>query len=154
METEEINIAEILKDAPKGTKLYSPIIGDCELNEVANGVIWVSIDENDISFNHCGLYGRYDLSEGAECILFPSKDNRDWSTFKAPWKHKHFEPYQKVLVCAGSTKIYKNCWYADIYSHFEESANTHKTISGRVVLDKNILPYEGNESLLGKEVEE
>lgn len=27
----KINIAEILRDMPKGTKLYSPLFGKCEL---------------------------------------------------------------------------------------------------------------------------
>lgn len=30
----KINIAEILKDCPKRTKLYSPLCGDCVLNYI------------------------------------------------------------------------------------------------------------------------
>lgn len=30
----EINIAEILKDKPQGTKLYSPICGECKLSYI------------------------------------------------------------------------------------------------------------------------
>ena len=31
---DKLNIAEILKDAPKGTKLWSPICGDCILDKI------------------------------------------------------------------------------------------------------------------------
>lgn len=30
----KINIAEILRDMPKGTKLYSPLFGECNLDNV------------------------------------------------------------------------------------------------------------------------
>lgn len=80
---EPINIAEILKDAPKGTKLYSPICGECELNCVDNSVTLSIV----VSVQECGNF--YFTSEGkhrdisnAECLLFPSKENRDWHTFK------------------------------------------------------------------------
>lgn len=33
-----INIAEILKNCPKETKLYSPICGDCRLIKIYNGL--------------------------------------------------------------------------------------------------------------------
>lgn len=85
MENNKINIAEILKDCPKGTKLYSPLFGNVEL---------FSVDENNIpinvrtikgrtcecfSFTREGHYfaGYYD----AECLLFPSREMRDWSKF-------------------------------------------------------------------------
>lgn len=34
-----VNIAEILKYCPKGTKLYSPICGDCTLEDIDLGEI-------------------------------------------------------------------------------------------------------------------
>lgn len=76
------NIAEILKDCPKGTELYSPICGVCRLREVeitSNFTVIHCIGEKncDISFDECGRF-EYD---GGECLLFPSKENRDWSIF-------------------------------------------------------------------------
>lgn len=77
---ENLNLIEILKDAPKGTKLYSPIFGECELEEVHNdtGTIRVKSENFASCFNEDGTY----LSGCGECLLFPSKENRDWSTFK------------------------------------------------------------------------
>lgn len=76
---EKINIAEILKDYPKGTELYSPICGNCKLLKIYTGLGFDVINETGDVFNF--LYdGRYALN--GECLIFPSKDQRDWSKFK------------------------------------------------------------------------
>lgn len=71
------NIAEILKDYPKGTKLYSPICGECYLYCVEDGEIRV----NDNSGIIYGFYKDGMQHPMGECLLFPSKENRDWNTF-------------------------------------------------------------------------
>lgn len=77
-----INIAEILKDYPKGTKLYSPLFGNVTLEEVdSTGAATVKIMyklNSFATFFKTGLYYNY---EGAECLLFPSSKMRDWSKF-------------------------------------------------------------------------
>lgn len=85
-EEENMNITKILKDAPKGTKLYSPMYGDVKLELVANwGVrqIRVSFKDNNnetcmADFTSCGRM----FPNVGECLLYPSKENRDWSKFK------------------------------------------------------------------------
>lgn len=79
----DLNLVELLKGAPKGTKLYSPICGECELAEVrdvdGDGAIKVQTRAKYTwSFAKNGHF----LKERGECLLFPSRDNRDWSTFK------------------------------------------------------------------------
>ena len=77
-----INIAEILKDCPKRTKLYSPIFGEGWLSEVGNYLIKVyDNNANDYNFYHDGSYVKT-----GECMLFPSKENRDWNTFHRPFQ--------------------------------------------------------------------
>ena len=78
-----INIAEILKDCPKGTKLYSPICGNCKLLKIYNGLGLDVINNTDDVFNF-SYDGRYNLN--GECCIFPSKENRDWTTFQKPFK--------------------------------------------------------------------
>ena len=78
-----INIAEILKDCPKGTKLYSPICGNCKLLKIYNGLGLDVINDADEVFNF-SYDGRYNLN--GECCIFPSKDNRDWNTFHRPFQ--------------------------------------------------------------------
>ena len=70
-----INIAEILKDCPKGTKLYSPICGECRLVKIYDGLGFDVINDTDDVFNF-SYDGRYNLN--GECCIFPSKENKDW----------------------------------------------------------------------------
>lgn len=63
------------------------------------------------------LFSNYD----GECILFPSKDQRDWSKFTAPWYKKEkfdpktLKPFDKVLV----RDSYNYVWQCDLFSHIE-----------------------------------
>lgn len=78
---ENINISAILKDKPKGTKLYSPIFGDCTFSFIQNvtDAICVITNNNREFFDYKGL-----SSTLGEVMLFPSKLMRDWSKFA--WK--------------------------------------------------------------------
>lgn len=96
-----INIAEILKDCPKGTELYSPICGNCKLLKIYNGLGFDVINDADEVFNF-SYDGRYNLN--GECCIFPSKDKRDWNTFR-PFKDGD------ILTYTGNhttTFIYRN----------------------------------------------
>lgn len=89
---ENIDLTEILKDCPKGTKLYSPLFGYVELKEIDTSKVYsvnVKLASGLIeSFTREGkLYDR-DYYKDTECVLFPSKDQRDWSKFTAPWLKK------------------------------------------------------------------
>lgn len=77
MET-KLNIAEILKDKPKGTKLYSPLFGDVYLSYVKDGIINVQHHVGITKFFGDGRYYNYPESEP---LLFPSKEMQDWSKF-------------------------------------------------------------------------
>lgn len=147
----DINLVEILKDAPKGTKLWSPICGECKLINITSGVypIGVSTEKNNsqtFTFMSNGWYADY---PNAECLLFPSKENRDWRTFKASYNHKHFEPYQKVLVASEIS----NTWEPDVYRLYDVKRNVHSCMHYYTIRkDNQIIPYEGNEDKLGKSV--
>ncbi len=83
MENNKINIAEILKDSPKGTKLYSPVFGKVELvkiNDKECYQIHVKDGSGNIqAFTENGLF-KTDYPD-AECLLFPSSRMQDWSRF-------------------------------------------------------------------------
>ena len=104
---ENIDLTKILKDCPKGTKLYTTIWGEVTFIKVSKNVcnLYPIIIYNECG--HIGLTkdGRYLINkQDSECILFPSKDLRDWSKFTAPLiKKKRFDPktlkpFDKVLV--------------------------------------------------------
>ena len=119
---ENIDLTEILKDCPKGTKLYSPLFGDVELKEIDTSKVYsvnVKLASGLIeSFTREGkLYDR-DYYKDTECILFPSKDQRDWSKFKVnkpKFDPNTLQPFDKVLVRNFDYQI----WHADIFSHVE-----------------------------------
>jgi hypothetical protein len=76
-----VDLTKILKDAPKGTKLYSPIFGEVVFEELINPEneagfsIKTTFDGRNVYFTK---YGRYLKSGAGECMLFPSKDNMSW----------------------------------------------------------------------------
>ena len=95
---ENLNLVEILKDCPKGTKLYSTIYGDVELEKVYlkddEYPIEIKIGEgSDMTYvaNDGRLLGDFP----GECTLFPSKDQRDWSRFKT--KKPKFKVGDKIV---------------------------------------------------------
>ena len=155
---ENLNLVEILKDVPKGTKLWSPICGECILDEIdttdttANYAIHCLVvnDNSPVRFSSDGKYAL--CFDDGECVLFPSKENLDWSTFKVPKKHKHFKSFQKVLRIDGNNPDYK-IWTSDFYSHYEETSGKHYLTSGFIKGDDEIIPYDGNEDKVGKIVE-
>lgn len=80
----KINVAEILKDKPKGTKLYSDICcGECVLNEVSENAIYVDM-YNKERFWYFSVYGTIYAFPNGGVLLYPSKEMRDWSKFS--WK--------------------------------------------------------------------
>ena len=84
MET-KINIAEILKDKPKGTKLYSRICGAVELKKVIDVRKKKSIVVKELNSNNQHRFW-YDgnFFRAGQCVLQPSENMADWSKFS--WK--------------------------------------------------------------------
>ena len=85
-----MNIANLLKYCPKGTKLYSTIFGDLEFLEIdsenRNYPITVTVKDKDLGKEKFTAEGKWTITKNSECVLFPSKDNRDWNKFRIPVK--------------------------------------------------------------------
>ena len=109
---EKINIAEILKDKPQGTKLYSPIFGNLRYEDLVPdlGEFTVVTSDNTSakhSFRSDSRYNRH----GEPLMLLPSKEMPDWSKFA--WKKGD------VLVSNdGGTEVIFDKWYDDTYTNF------------------------------------
>lgn len=105
---EMINIAKILKNKPKGTRLYSPIFGECAFSLVREETDDICVKKhNGVKefFDSKGLYNAL-----GECLLFPSREMRDWSKFA--WKKGD------VLISdCGFVCIFKE-WASDDYTKF------------------------------------
>ena len=80
---EKINIAEVLKDCPKGMELYSPLCGECRVIKVYDSSGFDVINGTDDVFTFY-YDGRYNIM--GECCIFPSKENMDWSKFQRPFE--------------------------------------------------------------------
>lgn len=111
---ENLNLCEILKDCPAGTKLWSPVWGNVTLMQINDTSIYPII-LSAVGFNYISLRSdgkMYDGIKEAECLLFPSKNQRDWSKFKAPvekpkvptkkFNPEEFKPFDHILVRDGN----------------------------------------------------
>ena len=126
---ENIHLVDILKDCPKGTKLYSTMYGDVEfesINEDKSHPIIVRIGEDHTEcFSIDGkIYSFYD----GECVLFPSKEERNWSKFKPKkpkFDPKNLQPFDKVLVRDEQN----HHWRCTFYSHEREEECAFKYVT-------------------------
>ena len=105
----EINIAAILKDKPKGTKLYTDAFGELSIEDIfAEDELGINLSTNDGDDLYFYNDGKYNVH--GEPILFPSKEMRDWSKFA--WKKGD------VLVNSRGLKILFDRWANDNYTSF------------------------------------
>lgn len=105
---ENINIAEILKNKPKNTKLYSPLFGDVYFLCVENDIIKVTHHGGIAVFFSDGRYYNYPESEP---LLFPSKEMHDWSKFS-------WQKGDVLISNDGGTEVIFDKWYDDTYTSF------------------------------------
>lgn len=142
----KINVAEILKDKPQGTKLYDLLRNiDVELDKVNTTDVGTYIECT--STNEVGSTLLFDYSKlGTEkCwlaglrILLPSKNMRDWSKFA--WKKGDV-----LINSCGFQCIFKE-WASDDYTKFNgcysNSKDGYEDVSNAetakfVKLDNNI----------------
>lgn len=106
----KINVAEILKDKPQGTKLYADAFGELSIEDIfAEDELGINLSTNDGDDLYFYNDGKYNVH--GEPILFPSKEMRDWRKFS--WKKGD------VLVSNdGGTEVIFDKWYDDTYTNF------------------------------------
>ena len=112
---ENLNLVEILKDCPSGTKLYSPALGEVDFVDILEDCTYNIRVKGECGTFHFPPQGKLFNTEQGECILFPSKDQRDSSKFK-PKQHKFdpntLKPFDKVLVKYNDTGRWKCAFYS------------------------------------------
>ena len=119
---QKLNIAEILKNKPRGTKLYSMIHGKCSSEAVTDEIFKINFCTSKFGLTQsgeCTLIKFGNMYDGGECIIFPSKEMRDWSKF-----------FKKgdVLICYEGKKPYYT-----IFDGFED--NTYRAFKGKFAHD-------------------
>lgn len=120
-----IDLIKILKDCPKGTKFYSILYGQVEFISVNSKndscqIVLKELKRNSITF--VDSKGKYFHEYDGECTFFPSREQRDWSKFTAPWyKKEKFDP--KTLQPFDRVIVRSYCddeWDCDIFSHINQ----------------------------------
>ena len=118
---EKIDLTKILKNCPKGWKFWSPIFGEVEFAEIFKNNVFVNVkqDEDAWSFLADATSPLGDV-KSIEIMLYPSKSQRDWSKFTAPWyKKEKFDPktlkaFDRVLAKHSNDDV----WDADFFSYY------------------------------------
>lgn len=132
---QNINISEILKDKPVGLKFYSNTFGYISFNGVhKDKVYFFSEDTKAHSVKPNGK-----MYDGGECIIFPSKEMRDWEKFS--WKkgdvlvskdrevHIIFEKFEDDAFTKfrGKHYLWKECYNEEVFqmetSVFEKASD-------------------------------
>ena len=112
----ELDLVKILKDCPKGIKLYSAVHGEVILEDVVeSGTDYPIKTDHPWGKTEFARNGKYYNEYDGECVLFPSKDQRDWSKFKIPvekFDYSTLKPFDKVLVRDGNCQ----CWRCAFFS--------------------------------------
>lgn len=159
---ENLDLTKILDGCPEGTKLYSTVNGEVIFRNVASfscdyPITATAYNKNanstkKVCFAKDGIYM---LDYDGECVLFPSKEQRDWSKFERFWDKpkvekvekfdpKTLHPFDKVLV-----RVDKNdCWMAAHFSHVDDY--THKAVCDTFYYTQCVPYNEETKHLVGK----
>lgn len=120
---ENLDLTKILKNCPKGWKFYTSTWGEVEFIGFSSECVDFLFDTivGNIVNIHISIDGTY--CGFGECIIFPSKEQRDWSKFTAPWHNKDkfdpntLKPFDKVLVRDNLV----NFWKCDHFSYVDDT---------------------------------
>lgn len=138
---ENIDLTKILKDCPKGWKFYSNVLGEVEFICIDSDIYKIKVEAANGEINSFTSKGMYRWEFNGECNLFPSKDQRDWSKFSAPWlKKKKFDPKTlKSLDTVLAKDSFSGYWRIGIFSHYiENDAYSFKCVGDNY---KYCIPY-------------
>ena len=120
---ENLDLTKILDGCPKGIDFYHTVYGTVLFNSIdLDSEYPIRFIVGKKAINNITKSGLAISDYKGECVLFPSKYQRDWSKFERFWdksKVKKFDPktlqpFDKVLV----RDINTSDWYVDFFSNF------------------------------------
>lgn len=142
---ELVRIAEKLLDAACYKKeIYCTLIGECFVRKVdkdSGEFIATLVQKADNErMLACDDYGRPCGNTDAECCVFPSRDNRAWSTFDATPRFDigELKPFDKVLVRGMNVPFYQKIWEQNFYHKYNSDERMHECLFGHF---KECVPY-------------
>ena len=143
---ENLDLTKILDGCPPGTKFYHLFYGQVVLREVIKDEYPIVLEPiNEFIRTTLTKDGRLNNRYDGECLLYPSKTQRDWSKFKRFWDkqkekfdQKTLKPFDKVLVRNDSL----GSWRCDLLSHFNKFSGDPLFISAQYWHE--CIPYNEN----------
>ena len=152
----DIDLSEILKNCPRGAKFYSYIFGE--------DTHFMGVSSHQGDARPIFIYGKYGESQNfcltikghayadnyGECCIFPSKDQRDWSKFTAPWLNKENEKFDPHTLNPFDDKVIarkdsEGSWNIDFFSCFKLKEIPF-SLGG---IKCAVIPYDDTEHLVG-----
>ena len=139
---ENLDLTKILDGCPAGTEFYHLIFGQVALREIIDDEYPIIV-EPIINTTRSSLTkgGRLNAKYDGECLLYPSKYQRDWSKFVRFWDEpdvskfdvETFHPFDKVLV----RNNYNERWRVDIFGFMLNDCICCCTINWRYCIPYN-----------------
>lgn len=137
---ENLNLIELLKDCPIGTKLYSPIYGDVELENVKENTKYpINVKIDELSTDSFTADGKLLKEYNGECMLFPSREQRDWGKFKPTmpkFDPNTLNPFDRVLA-----RNDREDWSCMFFSHIVKDEETYPYACGYDDWVTQCIPY-------------
>lgn len=129
MKNIKINVAELLKDCPRGMELNCTMYENVQLDYIALGAmaypIKIQTPDGQIGLNK---YGCYSTTEGSKCVIFP-KGKNTWEGFQRPFKDGDVisNGYSIAIFyklgtpnhCVSPDVLYYHCYYKEKYCKFK-----------------------------------
>ena len=126
---QELNLCEILKDCPKGEKFWSPMLGAVKLHDIIQSEDIIIIEAKNRETWEINSDGTINIGDiiSPEIMLYPSKEQRDWTKVKYEPKKERFDPktfqaFDKVLARLNKQGI----WCCELFSFIEDDTNLIK----------------------------
>lgn len=124
---ENLDLVEILKNCLKGTKLWTSIFGEAFFDGIDEKNNRINIIVPPGSIHQICANGSYS-EDNNECIIFPSRTQRDWDLYKVPTKRfdpYSFQPFDKILILVSDEPDcpFSYIWRCDIFSYVKENTN-------------------------------
>ena len=133
---ENIDLTKILEGCPVGTDFYHILYGKVWVDDISNDYsddgccITFSLCDEPHTITYVTKKGTFSARYDGECLIFPSKDQRDWSKFERFWDKSKVEkfdvntlqPFDKVLVRVNNN----DCWITAHFSHVDDCV--HKAV--------------------------
>ena len=118
----KLNLCEILKNCPKRTEFWSDDYGIVRFDSIFIGADTpIRVTRPDEYYSHYTKEGWHCKEMPGSCLLWPSRDCRDWSKFTAPWLKKErfdpktLKPFNKIIFKGHGM------WLCGLFSHIHNS---------------------------------